>query len=96
MTEVKPTEAAKPARRRGRPPKDASKGLRRTYSCRLHDNTREKLLDSAVANNRSLSEEIEFMVERGVEAQEREAGLDPKVQSALTTLEKAVAQLRAR
>jgi hypothetical protein len=50
-------------RGRGRPPKDPEKGKRQNYTFRLHDSTREKLIKSAEAGNRTLSEEIEQRIE---------------------------------
>jgi hypothetical protein len=49
---------------RGRPPKAPEKGRRQNYTFRLHDETRERLVKSAAAANRSLSEEIEWRVEQ--------------------------------
>ena len=52
---------------RGRPPKAPEKGKRQNYTFRLHDETRERLVEAAAAANRTLSEEIERRVERSFE-----------------------------
>ena len=50
-------------RGRGRPLKAPEKGKRQNYTFRLHDSTRERLIEAARAANRTLSEEIEYRVE---------------------------------
>ena len=62
-------------RGRGRPPKAPEKGKRQNYTFRLHDSTRERLLATADAANRTLSEEIEYRVEKSFEQEERIASL---------------------
>src|SRR5215217_16654 len=54
--------AAKKAR--GRPAKAPEKGKRQNYTFRLHDATRERLVEAATVANRTLSEEIEYRIER--------------------------------
>jgi hypothetical protein len=49
---------------RGRPPKAPERGKRQNYTFRLHDSTRERLSEIAQENGRSLSEEIEYRIER--------------------------------
>ena len=63
MMKSKPLEASQLVRGRGRPPKDPTKGMRQNCTFRLPENTRNKLLLAAVASNRSLSEEIEYIVD---------------------------------
>jgi hypothetical protein len=47
----------------GRPPKAPEKGKRQNYTFRMSDADRDKLVEAAEANGRSMSEEIERRVE---------------------------------
>ena len=59
-----------PARRgRGRPPKLDAERKRGVLSMRVRDNMREALAARAAANQRSISEEAEYLLERAMQAQ---------------------------
>lgn len=53
-----------PKRPRGRPPKYAGQGKRQNFSFRITEKMRERLIESVKESGRSLSEEIEFRINR--------------------------------
>jgi hypothetical protein len=53
-----------PKRPRGRPPKYAGQGKRQNFSFRITEKMRERLIQSVKESGRSLSEEIEFRLDR--------------------------------
>jgi len=53
-----------PKRLRGRPPKYAGQGKRQNFSFRITEKMRERLIESVKESGRSLSEEIEFRINR--------------------------------
>ena len=53
-----------PKRPRGRPPKYAGQGKRQNFSFRITEKMRERLIESVKQSGRSLSEEIEFRLNR--------------------------------
>lgn len=56
------TERDAQPRRRGRPPLPPGEKKRVTMTFRVSDATRELLVEAAAANNRSVSEEIEYQL----------------------------------
>ncbi len=54
-------------KRRGRPPKYAGEGKRQNFSFRIRDKVRERLVDVVKETGRSLSEEIEWRIEKSFE-----------------------------
>ncbi|MCJ2023929.1 hypothetical protein [Methylobacterium sp. J-067] len=58
------SEAAKPKKRMGRPPKSPEKGKRQNYTFRMSDADRDMVVKAAEMAGRSISEEIELRVAR--------------------------------
>src|SRR5262245_18358 len=59
-----------PKRLRGRPPKYAGQGKRQNFSFRITPKQRERLIEAVKQSGRSLSEEIEFRVDRDLNWEE--------------------------
>src|SRR5215469_7496611 len=57
-------------RPRGRPPKYAGQGKRQNFSFRITEKMRERLIESVKQSGRSLSEEIEFRLNRDLDWEE--------------------------
>jgi hypothetical protein len=57
-------------KRRGRPPKYAGEGKRQNFSFRIRDQVRDRLINAVKETGRSLSEEIEWRIERSFEWQD--------------------------
>jgi len=58
------TDPEQPRRKRGRPPKYAGEGKRQNFSFRITPDMRERLIAAVKQSGRSLSEEVEFRLNR--------------------------------
>src|SRR5262245_51193957 len=65
-----------PKRPRGRPPKYAGQGKRQNFSFRITEKTRERLIESVKQSGRSLSEEIEFRLNRDLNWEETKGDIN--------------------
>jgi len=61
------TDQPQPKRKRGRPPKYAGEGKRQNFSFRITEKMRARLIESVKQSGRSISEEIEFRLNRDLE-----------------------------
>jgi len=65
-----------PKRPRGRPPKYAGQGKRQNFSFRITEKMRERLIESVKQSGRSLSEEIEFRLNRDLNWEETKGDIN--------------------
>ncbi len=71
------------ARKRGRPPKAPEKGRRQNYTFRMSDETRDHVIDAAARSGRSMSEELERIVEAHFQRADTLALMQQAVRAAL-------------
>ena len=69
------TEPEQPKSRRGRPPKYAGEGKRQNFNFRITPKLRERLIAAVTQSGRSISEEIEFRLDRDLNWEETKSDI---------------------
>ena len=69
------TEPEQPKSRRGRPPKYAGQGKRQNFNFRITPKLRERLIAAVTQSGRSISEEIEFRLDRDLNWEETKSDI---------------------
>jgi hypothetical protein len=82
-------------KRRGRPPKYAGEGKRQNFSFRIRDAVRERLVKTVDETGRSLSEEIEWRIERSYEWEDAYRDAQHMKQSMLAEAKAQIAEMLA-